>query len=213
FLPAAPAPSGAATAGKGVPADPGDAPPVPLAAADRARLLGAYLDRESLQIRTLTLDHGELALGFVVGAGGPPTRPLEAIGPRTVRVKGTTATYELVPGSGRVPDWLVRRIDDETTAFERFEPVTVREQDLAEYCGRYRSPETTRDLAVEVVEGALAASPWGKRPAGATTRPAARDVFVEPSGGMRFERDRRGKVNGLVSYFGGFPAVRWTKVE
>jgi hypothetical protein len=177
--------------------------------ADRARMLGTYLERSSLDVRTVTQQGRELALGF----GGPLRRPLDAIGPRTLRVRGTATTYELKPGATAIADKLVRTTAGETTTYERFEPISVTLAGLAEYRGRYRSVETTHDLAVDVAEGVLVSSPWGKRADGARYESVARDVFIEPGGGLVFERDKRGKVIGVVSYFNGHAAVRWTKVE
>jgi hypothetical protein len=159
---------------------------------------GTYYNPESFDVRTVSKEGDALALGFALDAKGPH-RPLEAESARAFVVKGTTTRYVFEPESGARPAQLVRTsLDDKPSTYVRLAPAEAMPAAATDYAGRYTSEEILRDMQIVVLGGKLHAASWGRRPEATALTPLGHDVFIFSGGGLRFERDKRGKVSGFV---------------
>jgi CubicO group peptidase (beta-lactamase class C family) len=186
-------------------------PPASPAPADLSPLVGAYLNEETFELRTLSKDGDALVLGFALDAGGPH-RPLEAESAGVFVVKGTTTRYAFEPAGGAKPAQLVRTsADDKPSTYVRIDPVGPAPAAAIDYAGRYTSDEVLHDLQITVVDGKLHTSSWGRTPEATALTPLARDVFAIGGGGIRFDRDKRGRVRGFVVNTGRVRGLRFTR--
>jgi hypothetical protein len=187
-------------------------PPAGPAGKDLSALAGAYLDRSSFKIFTLSVRDGALELHPGLDDAGKGYR-LDAQPDGTLAVHGTPARFAVEPARGKAPIALARLDDTYRAArFERFTPAAaVEPATLAEYAGRWTSDETTHDVEVRVVDGKLRFGPWGKKPWKELLVPIEKDSFDTGGGAVVFERDAKKKVHAMLAVLDGFRAVRWTK--
>jgi CubicO group peptidase (beta-lactamase class C family) len=183
--------------------------------ADLAAVVGTYVDRDSLRVRTLDVADGHVLIGAGPGRDAPPPGKLEVVDARTFRAPGSSTVYRFEPATrAGAPARLVRTAPgDPPRTYERQASVTLDAAALGQLAGRYRSDETTRDMRIAVAGNGLQRGPWGKKLVDAALTPVARDVFTEGDAlAIRFERDARGKVARAVMSIDGYASVRWTKV-
>lgn len=174
----------------GDPAPP--SPPVPVAAREIAALAGSYRDSTSDQIVVFAVQGDRLT---VAGGGGPPV-PLVHLGDlRFWHPQAGEYRFERVADRYRVVQF--------ADAWRRYEPFARPDSSqvrLADYTGRYRSPELEVSVEVMVQNGRLVVR---RRPAGTIPlTPAYADGFAGQGQTFRFERDRRGRVTGFLIYAG-----------
>jgi hypothetical protein len=173
--------------------------------------VGAYYNPESFDVRTLSKEGEALVLGFAIDDKGPH-RPLEAESARAFVVKGTTTRYVFEPQSGARPAQILRTsLDDKPSTYVRVPPAEATPAATADYAGRYASEEILRDMQIVVVGGKLHAASWGRKPEATALTPLGHDVFIFGGGGLRFERDKRGKVSGFVLGTARIRGLRFTR--
>lgn len=103
------------------------------------------------------------------------------------------------------PSALAHRVADIYLA-DRFQ------QELAEYAGRYDSPELGVTWTVRVHEGALVAR--GPRDEDLALRPSTRDRFRSPRGAdLRFVRDDAGRLTGFELSTGRSRGIRFDRAD
>jgi hypothetical protein len=132
--------------------------------------------------------------------------------PRTLVSTESTARLQFEPATGSSPARIVRHIERQApTTLLRFEPVKPASSVLDGYAGRYVSEEIPRELHITVVDGKLRIGTWGRAPAPEPLGALTRDVFKTDDGGIRFERDPKGRVGGLVVSGNGFHEIRFAR--
>ena len=212
FLPARATPD----ASTGTPAAAGDAAPPKKpeykpSAAELEEIVGSYYDPITFMVRTLAVEHGQVLVGFQLEPGGT-TRTYAPESPRTFALPGEAARFVFEPPTRSSPAHIVRTVGDERpTTLVRFEPAALPPSALAEYVGRYLSDEIPRDLQIVVVDGKLRSATWGRTSDPDPFTALARDVFKAEEGGMRFERDERGRVRGFRISGEGFHGIRFVR--
>lgn len=173
----------------GDPAPP--SPPVPVAVGEIADLAGSYRDSTSDQIVVFVAQGDRL---MIAGGGGPA--PLVHLGDlRFWHPQAGEYRFERVGDRYRVVQF--------ADAWRRYEPFARPDSSqvrLADYLGRYRSPELEVTVEVTIQDGRLAVR---RRPASIITlMPAYPDGFAGQGQTFRFGRDRRGQVTGFLVYAG-----------
>jgi hypothetical protein len=133
-------------------------------------------------------------------------------GPRTLTSSQFAARLTFEPATKTSVARIVRRVEDQPpTSLLRFEPARPDPAVLAAYVGCYVSDEIPRALALAVVDGQLRIGTCGQVAGPEPLRPLTRDVFKTEDGGIRFERDPRGRVRGFVVSGEGYRGIRFER--
>ena len=173
--------------------------PAPSSPIDPA-IAGLYVDRDAAMVRFLAIEGGTLRVRrSAEGTGG---LALTATTPNVFVAEGGTS-YTFSPGKrdkGKEPARVVRKTSDgPATTLVRVESVApLSAAALEEYAGRYGSEEVFRDSEVVARGGALVMRSWGSPDEDTHLKPVARDYLLADGAGFSFERDKRGKVTGVV---------------
>jgi hypothetical protein len=157
---------------------------------------GVYRDRASGAVLEVVVTKDGLR---AYGASGPRLLPL---GPTRFATEGrTTYTFEAEPGDGGN----LRRLVEATgstrpTVWERVQTIAPDAAALAEYAGRYYSPELEVSYQVAVDGGTLGFGRSNLKRQEA--KPLDRDAFQVDGNVVQFTRDAAGKVDGFEVYAG-----------
>jgi CubicO group peptidase (beta-lactamase class C family) len=212
FLPPAPPAEASASMGAAAKeATPATTPPkYEPSAAELAEIVGAYYDPLTFLLRVIAVEHGQVVVRGQIEASGR-SAVYEPEGPRAfVSKQGLRVTFE--PASKSAPARIIRKFKDEpATTLIRFEPATPKATELAEYVGRYVSDEIPRDLELVLVDGKLRTATWGHSPDDGALTGLTRDLFTFEHGGLRFERDARGRIRGFAMSGSGFRGIRFVR--
>ena len=183
-----------------------DPAPVPVDAATIAALAGAYHSPRTEEVLILSVNDGAL-VDSVGGRSG-----LIPLGSGRFQYRGSQRTLTVVPAEAGKPARL--RLEAPNTraveylAVPRTLPAGAA---LAAYAGEYRSPELGVTLRL-AVRGDTLRLEQGWQDA-IPLRPLYQDGFYAGGAGLvRFERDRRGRVSGLVLWAGRVRHLRFERV-
>ena len=193
----------AAVLGPALAAAPTDPAPVTVDAAALAALTGAWYSPRTEESFVVSLRGGRL----VDSTTGQTLIPLSAT---KFQYQGSPGTLSVLNGKPGEPAQLRYETPNsrptEFISVPRDLPNAAR---LAEYLGTYRSPELNAVWQVRLERDTLR---FGQRSEGGNVmRPIYRDGFSLGGETIRFERDKRGKVTGLVIYAGRVRHLRFVK--
>ncbi len=185
---------------------PPDPAPVPVAPAALTTLAGAWFAPRTEQVLILSVRNGALT----DSAGTVPLIPIE---PGKFRYRGSERTLVVEPvaagGAARLRVEQPNARAVEYLAVDRPRPDSA---GLAALAGEYRSPELDARLRLGLVRDTLRAVRGWQAPVPLT--PLYRDGFSAGDAGIvRFERDRKGKVTGLVLWAGRVRHLRFERVQ
>ncbi len=188
-------------------AAPSDPAAVMVDAAALAGLAGAYYSPRTEQAMVLYVARGAL----VDSARG--NAPLIPLAPNRFQYRGSDRTLSVVPAEVGAP--LRIQIAAPNTRTVEYVAVPRAKPDaaaLAAYAGDYRSPELDARIRLSVTRDTLRLE-RGWRDAQKLV-PVYRDGFLFSGSGeiARFERDRRGRITGLVLYAGRVRHLRFERV-
>jgi CubicO group peptidase (beta-lactamase class C family) len=179
---------------------------VPVDSATIAALAGAYHSPRTEEVLILSVNNGAL-VDSVGGRSG-----LIPLGGGRFQYRGSQRTLTVLPAETGKPTRL--RLEAPNTraveylAVPRTLPAGAA---LAAYAGEYRSPELGATLRL-AVQGDTLRLEQGWQDA-IPLRPLYQDGFSAGGAGlMRFERDRRGRVSGLVLWAGRVRHLRFERV-
>ncbi len=172
-----------------------------------AALAGAYFSPRTEQVMVLSVRNGVLT----DSAG---TTPLIPLSPTSFRYRGSDRVVRVVAAAAaggavrlRVEASHTRTID--YVAVDRPKPDLAA---LAGLAGEYRSAELDARLRLSVVRDTLRLDRGWQEPI--PFMPLYRDGFSAGNAGIvRFERDRRGRVTGLVLWAGRVRHLRFERVQ
>jgi hypothetical protein len=173
--------------------DPEAAPPSPavaIAAAQLAPLAGRYRDSTSDASVTFAVREGALTV-----AGGGPAVSLTHLGGLRFWRSGAEYRFER---SG--DDVRVVHFDQAWRHYERMVPTDTAGIRIADFVGRYRSPEL--EVTVEIVAEGDRLVLKHRPPGRFTLRPLYRDGFAGSGQTVRFDRARNGRVAGFRVFAG-----------
>jgi hypothetical protein len=165
-------------------------PPVALAAEQLAPLAGRYRDSTSDAMVTFAVREGALTL-----AGGGSAVSLVHLGDLRFWRAGAEYRFER-SGDG----FRVVQFDQAWRRYERMAPSDTAGVRVADFVGRYRSPEL--DVVVEIAAEAGRLVFKYRPPGRFTLRPLYRDGFAGPGPTVRFDRARDGRVAGFRVFAG-----------
>jgi YD repeat-containing protein len=179
----------------------------PIDTARLAALAGVYHSSRTEQVLVLAVVRG--ALADSTGA----LAPLIALGPDQFQYRGSRRTLTVLPtgSDGR------RRIRSEapntrSVEYDAVAPPDAGPDALTGYAGSYRSIELGSPLLLTVVRDTLLVDRGWRPPE--KLRPLYRDGFRTGDGEvLRFERDRQGRITGLVLYAGRVRHHHFERVE
>ena len=178
----------------------------PLDASALAALAGAYHSPRTEEVLILSLSNGTL-MDSIGGRTG-----LIPLGAGRFQYRGSRRTLTVVPAEAGQPVRL--RLETPNTRTVEYVAVPRTPPDpatLVAYAGEYRSPElgvtlrlAARGDTLRLEQGWQDAIPF---------RPLYRDGFYAGGAGVfRFERDRRGRVSGLVLWSGRVRHLRFERL-
>jgi hypothetical protein len=170
-----------------------------------AALAGAYFAPRTEQVLVLSARHGAL-----VDSTGEAN--LIALSPTRFQYRNSARTLSLVPAAGGQP---VRfRLEAPNTRAVEYLAVDRPRPDsaaLAALAGEYRSPELDARIRFSVIGDTLRLDQRWENPMPLV--PLYRDGFdLDGTGIVRFTRDKRGRVTGLVLWAGRVRHLRFERV-
>ena len=140
-------------------------------------------------------------------------QPLIPLAPDRFQYRGSERTLTVLPAAAGAA-LAIRSSAPNTRAIEYVAVPRARldAAALAAYAGDYRSPELDTRIRLSVVRDTLRLERgWEAE----KLVPIYRDGFLFPGSGelVRFERDRRGRITGLVLYAGRVRHLRFARVS
>jgi len=188
---------------------PSDAPP-PLPPAIKvneeqlSRVAGVYWNREQDTFRKFFVKDGTLRMGFDTNGAA-----LTAIAPGRFAIPPVEFSFDApATGAARVTE-TPRAGGGKPTLFEAVEPFAPSPADLTQYAGVYRSEEVEPIYRIIVENGKLVLRRLKLN--AAPLEPLMRDMFTIPPGRVRFLRDTKGRVSGLMISTSRVLNLRFTK--
>ena len=164
-----------------------------------AALTGAYHSPRTEQVLVLSVSNGALQDSL----GRTPLIPLSAT---KFKYRGSQRTLTLVPGSPAK----IRLEAPNTRTVEFVSVPRARQEFLATYAGDYRSPELDARFHLVVARDTLRLDRGWQAPV--AFLPLYRDGFSAGDFGLvRFERDRQGRVTGMVLWAGRVRHLRFER--
>jgi hypothetical protein len=195
--------------GSALAALPGDPPAVPVAAETLAGLAGTYYSPRTEQAILLYVNRtGALA------DSSQGNSILIPVGPGRFQYRGSERILSVAPAKPGEPVKL--RITAPNARPIEYLAVPRAKLDaasLAAYAGEYRSPELNASLRLSVLRDTLRLTQGWRE--SEKLVPVYQDGFLVQGSGeiARFERDRRGRITGLVLYAGRVRHLRFTAVS
>ena len=195
--------------GSALAAAPSDPAGVPVEPATLAGLAGAYYSPRTEQATILYVTR---AGALVDSAQGNAV--LIPIGPNRFQYRGSDRTLTVIPATAGAP--LKLQVNAPNTRMIELVAVpraTLDAATLAAYAGEYRSPELAASIRLSVANDTLRLERGWQ--SAERLIPVYRDGFLFLGSGeiARFERDRRGRITGLVLYAGRVRHLRFTAVR
>ncbi|HEU5217080.1 MAG TPA: serine hydrolase domain-containing protein, partial [Gemmatimonadales bacterium] len=169
-----------------------------------AGLAGAYYSPRTEQVMVLTVRNG----GLVDSAGTVPLIPVE---PARFRYRGGERTASFTMAAGGAAGLRVESPNTRAVEYVRVDRPTPDAAALAALAGEYRSPELDARLRLVANGDSLRIERGFEDPIRLT--PLYRDGFSAGEAGIiRFVRDRRGRITGLVLWAGRVRHLRFERV-
>jgi len=194
--------------GSALAAAPSDPAAVTVDAATLAWLAGAYYSPRTEQAMVLYVARGALV------DSAPGNTPLIPVGPNRFQYRGSDRTLTVVPAEAGAPLKLQSSAPNtRTIEYIAVPRATLDAATLAAYAGDYRSPELDARIRLSVTRDTLRLE-RGWQDAQKLV-PVYRDGFLFSGSGeiARFERDRRGRITGLVLHVGRVRHLRFEAVS
>jgi CubicO group peptidase (beta-lactamase class C family) len=163
----------------------------PLTEAEAQPLLGTYYSPGDHQTRKLEMRHGNAMFG-----------PARLFRGEKGKIHLGAASASSIEPMGDRPARLRQHSPSRDFTWERVEPYHPTTAQLAEFAGRYTSPEAAEPILVALASTGKVTLQIGSAPAAGRASllldPVYRDGFTTASGlAIRFLRDAGGRVNGL----------------
>jgi len=182
----------------------------PLSAEQMAALAGIYWNREDDDFHKILVKDGKLQ----INVGGDEFHTLKPAGETSFHVAdvpwGDQVEIRFLPASSEKPRQLEQSFGGEKPdIFESATAFTPSGTELSEYVGAYVSEEIDLVYRIVLLDGNLSLTRL-KRKAEAL-RPAVRDVFTGDIGTVRFTRNSRQHISGLVLNAGRIRNFRFEK--
>jgi CubicO group peptidase (beta-lactamase class C family) len=182
----------------------------PLSAEQMAALAGIYWNREDDDFHKILVKDGNLQ----INAGGDEFHTLKSAGETSFHVAdvpwGDQVEIRFLPASSGKPRRLEESFGGEKPdIFESATAFTPSGTELSEYAGAYVSEEIDPVYRIVLQDGNLSLMRLKKK--AETLRPAVRDVFTGDIGTVRFTRDSRQRISGLVLNSGRIRNFRFEK--
>ena len=195
--------------GSALAAAPSDPAGVPVEAATLAGLAGAYYSPRTEQATILYVTRTGALVDSAQG-----NAVLIPIGPNRFQYRGSDRTLTVIPATAGAP--LTLQVNAPNTRMIELIAVPRAKLDaatLAAYAGEYRSPELATSIRLSVANDTLRLE--RRWQSAERLVPVYRDGFLFLGSGeiARFERDRRGRITGLVLYAGRVRHLRFTAVR
>ena len=195
--------------GSALAAAPSDPAGVPVEAAMLAGLAGAYYSPRTEQATILYVTRTGALVDSAQG-----NAVLIPIGPNRFQYRGSDRTLTVIPATAGAP--LRLQVNAPNTRMIELIAVPRAKLDaatLAAYAGEYRSPELATSIRLSVANDTLRLE--RRWQSAERLVPVYRDGFLFLGSGeiARFERDRRGRITGLVLYAGRVRHLRFTAVR
>jgi CubicO group peptidase (beta-lactamase class C family) len=182
----------------------------PLSAEQMAALAGTYWNREDDNFHQIMVKDGKLQINL----GGDEFHTLKPAGETSFHVAdvpwGDQVEIRFLPASSEKPRRLEQSFGGEKPdIFESATAFTPSGTELREYVGAYVSEEIDPVYRIVLQDGNLSLTRLKNKPE--TLRPAVRDVFTGDIGTVRFTRDSRQRISGLVLNAGRIRNFRFEK--
>jgi len=181
-----------------------------LSAEQMAALTGIYWNREDDDFHKILVKDGKLQ----INVGGDEFHTLKPAGETSFHVAdvpwGDQVEIRFLPASSEKPRRLEQSFGGEKPdIFESATAFTPSGAELREYVGAYLSEEIDPVYRIVLQDGNLSLTRLKNKPE--TLRPAVRDVFTGDIGTVRFTRDSRQRISGLVLNAGRIRNFRFEK--
>jgi len=175
-----------------------------------AALAGIYWNREDDDFHKILVKDGKLQ----INVGGDEFHTLKPAGETSFHVAdvpwGDKVEIRFLPASSEKPRQLEQSFGGEKPdIFESATAFTPSGTELSEYVGAYVSEEIDLVYRIVLQDGNLSLTRLKKK--AETLRPAVRDVFTGDIGTVRFTRDSRQRISGLVLNAGRIRNFRFEK--
>jgi len=182
----------------------------PLSAEQMAALAGIYWNREDDDFHKIVVKDGKLQ----INVGGDEFHTLKLAGETSFHVAdvpwGDQVEIRFLPGSSEKPRRLEESLGGEKPdIFESATAFTPSGTELGEYAGAYVSEEIDPVYRIVLQDGNLSLTRLKNK--AEALRPAVRDVFTGDIGTVRFTRDSRQRISGLVLNDGRIRNFRFEK--
>ncbi len=182
----------------------------PLSAEQMAALAGIYWNREDDDFHKILVKDGKLQINI----GGDEFHTLKPAGETSFHVAdvpwGDQVEIRFLPASSENPRRLEQSFGGEKPdIFESATAFTPSGTELSEYVGAYVSEEIDPVYRIVLQDENLSLTRLKKK--AEALRPAVRDVFTGDIGTLRFTRDSRQRISGLVLNAGRIRNFRFEK--
>jgi CubicO group peptidase (beta-lactamase class C family) len=182
----------------------------PLGAEQMAALTGIYWNREDDDFHKILVKDGKLQINL----GGDEFHTLKPAGETSFHVAGVPwgdqVEIRFLPASSEKPRRLEQSFGGEKpNIFESATAFAPSGTELSEYVGAYVSEEIDPVYRIVLQDGNLSLTRLKNK--AETLRPAVRDVFTGDIGTVRFTRDSRQRISGLVLNAGRIRNFRFEK--
>lgn len=182
----------------------------PLSAEQMAALAGIYWNREDDDFHKVLVKDGKLQ----INVGGDEFHTLKPAGETGFHVAevpwGDQVEIRFLRASSEKPRRLEQSFGGEKPdIFEAATAFTPSGRELSEYVGAYVSEEIDPVYRIVLQDGNLSLTRLKNK--AETLRPAVRDVFTGDIGTLRFARDSRQRISGLVLNAGRIRNFRFEK--
>jgi CubicO group peptidase (beta-lactamase class C family) len=182
----------------------------PLSAEQMAALAGIYWNREDDDFHRVLVKDGNLQ----INVGDDEFHTLKPAGETSFHVAevpwGDQVEIRFLPASSEKPRRLEQSFGGEKPdIFESATAFTPSGRELSEYVGAYVSEEIDPVYRIVLQDGNLSLTRLKNK--AETLRPAVRDVFTGDIGTLRFARDSRQRISGLVLNAGRIRNFRFEK--
>lgn len=177
--------------------------PAPIAAAERALIVGPYRDPRTDDWLSIA------SVGEYARVVGPAADSLRSDGPPGRYVAGSGMRLTFTPAGAKATALRVESPDGDVTEMIASPPPAAGSVTLGDYAGTYRSPELDSRIVVRI-EGAILRARISPDDEQALI-PFYPDGFRMGGATLRFVRDASGKVTGLRAFAGRARHVRFDR--
>ncbi|HEY9519378.1 MAG TPA: serine hydrolase domain-containing protein [Gemmatimonadales bacterium] len=195
--------------GSALAAAPADPPAVPVSAETLAGLAGTYYSPRTEQAILLYVNRtGALA------DSSQGNTILVPVGPGRFQYRGSERVLSVLPAKAGEPVKVqITAPNARTVEYVSVPRAKLDAASLATYAGEYRSPELSASIRLSVLRDTLRLEQGWRE--SEKLVPVYQDGFLILGSGeiARFERDRRGRITGLVLYAGRVRHLRFTAVR